>query len=233
VDVQEPGRLLFADEFSGTELDSAWSWVRGEAATYELGDGVLAIDIEATELYVDTNTAPVLVRDAPKGDYVIETAVRVDIPEDPECCYNYAQGGVVVYQDDDNFVKLTNTSIWNTRQTEWAKELYPVPEGWSRYGNTVVGPPSESGEWTYLRIVVERLNGAERQEAGGDTHAYTAYTSQDGETWVRGGTWTHTLTDAQIALVAMGLNPDQSIPGDYTAEFDYVRVYSLRERPAH
>jgi len=117
-------------------------------------------------------------------------------------------------------VKLTNTSIWNTRQTEWAKEIFPVPEGWSRYGNTVVGPPSDSGEWTYLRIVVDRHGG---------TEYYTAYTSQDGETWVRGGTWTHSLTDAQIALVAMGLNPQQSIPGDYTAEFDYVRVYELEK----
>ena len=39
-----------------------------------------------------------------------------------------------------------------------------MPAGWSRYGNTVVGPPSE--EWTYLRIVVERLTGAEQRRGG-------------------------------------------------------------------
>jgi hypothetical protein len=27
---------------------------------------------------------------------------------------------------DDNFEKMTNSSIWNTRQTEWAKKLAPV-----------------------------------------------------------------------------------------------------------
>ena len=32
-----------------------------------------------------------------------------------------------------------------------------MPEGWSRYGNTVVGPPSE--KWTYLRIVAQELRG--------------------------------------------------------------------------
>jgi arabinan endo-1,5-alpha-L-arabinosidase len=183
----------------------------------------------ASDLNSCNNTASVLLRDAPRGDYVVETAVRLSVPDSPECCYNYAQGGVLVYQDDDNFLKLTNTSIWNTRQTEWAKEIFPVPEGWNRYGNTVVGPPSNSGEWTYLRIVVEQLTGAERRAAGGDAQSYTAYTSQDGRTWVRGGTWTHTLTDQQIALVAMGLAPGEHIPGEYTAEYDYVRAYSLKE----
>jgi arabinan endo-1,5-alpha-L-arabinosidase len=189
----------------------------------------------ASDLNSGNNTASVLVHDAPKGNYIVETAVRLNVPDEPECCYNYAQGGVLVYENDDSFVKLTNTSIWNTRQTEWAKEIPPpVPTGWNRYGNTVVGPPSDSGEWTYLRIAVERLSGAERRAAGGDTHGYTAYTSQDGRTWVRGGTWTHSLTDADIALVAMGLTPDpgQTIPGDYTVDYDYVRVYQLRENRA-
>ena len=227
VRTQEPGRLLFSDEFDGSMLDDAWSWIREDAVTYRLEDGTLSVDIQVADLYVDNNTASVLVRDAPKRDYVLETRVRVDIP-DEGCCFNFAQAGIVVYGDDDNFVKLTNTSIWNTRQTEWAKEIFPVPEGWSRYGNTVVGPPSE--EWTYLRIVVERLSGRERQAAGGDTHGYTAYTSQDGETWVRGGTWTHSLgSDARIGLVAMGLTPQ--FAGDYTAEFDYVRVSRLEEGP--
>ncbi len=57
----------------------------------------------------------------------------------------YAQAGLVVNGDDDNFVKLTDISIWETRQTEFAKEKNPVPAGWSRYGNTVVAPPVTTG----------------------------------------------------------------------------------------
>jgi arabinan endo-1,5-alpha-L-arabinosidase len=235
---QEPGRVLFADEFEGTELDDAWSWVRPERAEYAVGGGVLTMEIQqpangqASDLNSANNSASVLLRDAPKKDYIVETALRLNVPDSPECCYNYAQGGVLVYESDDSFVKLTDTSIWNTRQTEWAKEIPPpVPAGWNRYGNTVVGPPSDSGEWTYLRIAVERLSGAERRAAGGDAFGYTAYTSQDGETWVRGGTWTHTLTEAQIGLVAMGLtpNPGETIPGEYTVQYDYVRAYQLKE----
>jgi len=90
-----------------------------------------------------------------------------------------------------------------------------------------VGPVSE--EWTYLRIVVEKLSGSERAAAGGDTYGYTAYTSPDGTTWVRGQTWTHTLgDDQQIALFFQSItDPNQH----FTADFDYVRVYSLKETP--
>jgi arabinan endo-1,5-alpha-L-arabinosidase len=102
-----------------------------------------------------------------------------------------------------------------------------VQPGQRRYGNTVVGPPAADGT-AYLRIVVERLSGAEQLEALGDTERYTAYTSQDGRTWVRGGVWTHSLgTDAQIGLIALAAPAADT----YTAEFDYVRVYSLKGGP--
>jgi arabinan endo-1,5-alpha-L-arabinosidase len=244
---QVPGRRLFADEFSGDHLSRSWSVVRPERAEYTVHDGILTMKVQtpvtvpdpdhpgqtkvvASDLNSGNNTASVLLHNAPRGDYIVQTAVRLNVPDVPDCCYNFAQGGVLAYQDDDNFLKLTDTSIWNTRQTEWAKELFPVPTGWNRYGNTVVGPPSNSGEWTYLRIAVKHLHGEARRVAG-DRQSYTAYTSQDGRTWVRGGTWTHSLTDAQIGLVAMGLTPEQN--GNYTVDYDYVRAYSLRERHSH
>ena len=221
----ETGRLLDTDRFTGSTLDADWSWAQGRTGDATVSGGLLRWEVEHADLYVDSNTASVLVRDAPRGDYVVETKVRLAGLPDEGCCFNYAQAGLVVYADDDNFVKLTSASIWETRQTEFAKELSPAPEGWSRYGNTVVGPPGD--DWTYLRIVVERLRGADRREAGGDTERYTAYTSQDGRTWVRGGVWTHSLgTDAVIGLVSMGATDQVTSP--ITAEFDDVRVYALK-----
>lgn len=226
---QIPGRALtsFSDNFTA-RLGTAWSWVRPPATdSYSVQDGVLRLPIQQAELYQDDNTASVLLRDMPRGDFVVDTKVRVDVP-DAGCCFNYAQAGLTIYGGDDNFVKLTNSSIWNTRQTEWAKELSPVPPAWTRYGNSVVSPPSE--DWTYLRIVVERLQGRDRTEALGDTERYTAYTSQNGTNWVRGGTWTHTLgQDARIGLVAMGQQP--ATGGSFTAEFDYVTVSTMRTGP--
>ena len=43
------------------------------------------------------------------------------------CCQNFVQAGIVIYGNDDNYIKLVHVSIFNTRQTEFAKELSPVP----------------------------------------------------------------------------------------------------------
>lgn len=205
-----PGNLLprFGDEFRGDELDERWSWVRQpDSDQYRVRNGAFRFDTQDGDLFIDSNTAPVLTRAAPRGDYVVETRVRLNMPLDkcpPDC--RFIQAGLVIYGDDDNFVKLADVAIFNTRQTEFAKEVAPVPERYPRYGNTVVGPPNN---WTWLRIV---------KRVEGDEELYTAYTSRDGETWVRGGTWTHQLgADARIGLVSMGGT-------GFTATFDYVRV---------
>ena len=197
-----------SDEFNGA-LGPQWSWVREpDPSTYAVDGDSFNFNTQAADLYVDSNNASVLVQDTPGGNYVVETRVRINLP--PEgCCFNYVQAGLVIYGDDNNFIKLVTVSIWETRQTEFAKEEFPVPDGYPRYGNTVVGAP---GEWTYLRIVKRNVGGVEH---------YTAYISQDGENWVRGGVWTHDLgADAQIGLVSMG-------GSGFTAEFDYVRMYRV------
>ena len=208
------GKLIDRDEFSGTALDDRWSWVRQPAADqYRVAGGMLRFNTQDGDLFVDSNNAPVLTRPADRREYVFEARVKLDAPLDKcgsDC--NFNQAGSVIYDDDDNFIKLVDVSIFNTRQTEFAKELSPAPENYPRYGNTVVGPPSE---WTLLRIVKQLVRGEEY---------YTAYTRRDvpGGDWVRGGTWTHELgLDARIGLVSFGGT-------GYTAYFDYVRVYRLK-----
>jgi arabinan endo-1,5-alpha-L-arabinosidase len=207
----QPGDLIgeLSTDFGGTALAPQWSWVRQPApGTYGLEGGAFRFDTQAADLFESSNNASVLTEPAPNGNYVVETRMQLSVP--PEgCCFNYVQAGLVIYGDDDNFIKLAHVSIWNTRQTEFAKELAPVPAGYPRYGNTIVGPPAD---WTYLRIVKRTQGGQE---------LYTAYTSIDGQHWDRGGTWTHKLgSDARIGLVSMG-------GSGFTAHFDYVRVYRL------
>jgi arabinan endo-1,5-alpha-L-arabinosidase len=204
-----PGERVdsLSDEFNAS-LGPAWSWVRQPASGAGVANGNFNFDTQAADLFEGSNNASVLVEPAPSDDYIVETRVKLNRP-DEGCCFNYVQAGLVIYGGDDNFIKLVHVSIWNTRQTEIAKELFPVPPGYPRYGNTVVGPP---GEWTYLRIV---------KRTGGAEEFYRAYTSRDGVSWVRGGVWTHNLGgDARIGLVSMG-------GAGFTANFDYVRVYQL------
>jgi arabinan endo-1,5-alpha-L-arabinosidase len=202
------GRELagYSDDFGGSTLDPRWTWVRQpDPATYGVEAGRFRFDTQAADLFVDSNTASVLTEKAPPGDYAVETKVALDLP--PEgCCFNFVQAGLVVYGSDDAFVKLAHASIWETRQTEWATEVPTAPAAYPRYGNTVVGPPADE---TWLRIV-------RRGEA------FTAYTSQDGRHWVRGGVWTNDAVgaDARIGLVSMG-------GSGFTARFEDVRVHRL------
>jgi arabinan endo-1,5-alpha-L-arabinosidase len=201
-----------SDEFTSQVLHPRWSWVRQptDTATFGLENGTFRFNTQAADLYVDSNNASLLTEAAPQGDYIVETKINLNLPAEG-CCFNYVQAGLVIYGDDDNFIKLVHVSIWETRQTEFAKELAPVPAGYPRYGNTVVGPP---GETTWLRIVKRSIAGVEH---------YRAYTSADGVNWVRGGVWTHQLSSsARIGLVSMG-------GSGFTANFDYVRVYRLKQ----
>jgi arabinan endo-1,5-alpha-L-arabinosidase len=208
------GRLLprFSDGFGGSALSDRWRWVREPAAgTYAVRGGRLRFATQAGDLFEDANTASVLTEPAPLRDYVVQVKVGLDVPPSG-CCQNFVQAGLVVYGSDDAFVKLVHASIWETRQTEFAKEL-PSRRGpgLARYGNTVVGPPAYG---TWLRVV---------RRSSGARQAFTAYTSLDGRRWVRGGTWVHNRlgTNVRIGLVSMG-------GAGYTASFDHVRVWLLR-----
>lgn len=202
-----------SDGFDGPALSPQWSWLRAPApSSYSVTGGTLSWRTQDADLHPESGTplASVLSEPAPKGDYVVDSRVSVNVPADG-CCQNYVQGGLVIYGDDGNYVKLASVSIWNTRQTEFGKELTPQPAGYPNYGNTVVGPV---GDWTYLRIV---------HRATGGIDYYTAYTSVDGTHWDHGGTWTHDLGPApRIGLISMGG------PG-FTSRFDYVNVSA----PAH
>ena len=207
------GRELarYSDDFAA-DLDPAWSWVREpDAATYGVERGAFRFDTQAADLFLDENTASVLTRPGPIGDYVVQARVKLDLPAEG-CCQNFVQAGLVVYDGDDAFVKLVHASIWETRQTEWAKEIPTAPAEYPRYGNGVVGPP---GDTTWLRVVVQRTPYADR---------FTAWTSDDGRHWVRGGTWRHDLGDApEIGLVSMA-------GAGFTARFLDVRVWRLSGR---
>jgi arabinan endo-1,5-alpha-L-arabinosidase len=205
----EPARGA-SDEFDEAVLNGKWRWLRPPDADAILEEGTLRLDTHPGDLREDSDDAPVLLTKAPDGDYLVEARVQLDIPAEG-CCFNHAQAGLVVHGDDDNYVKLVVVSIGETRQTEFARERGPVPDGYPAYGNTVIGAPG--GDWTWLRLAVRRRSEGE---------LYTAYTSRDGAAWVRGGSWTHDLgKQARLGLVAMGR-------GGHAARFDYVRTARLR-----
>ena len=67
------------------------------------------------------SSAGVLLRGALTGDWAITTKLTIDLGTDT--VRNYQQAGLVVYVGDDLFTRLSHVAIWNTRQTEFGKEM--------------------------------------------------------------------------------------------------------------
>ena len=148
-----------------------------------------------------------LLREAPQGDYVVETRLTIDLGTGT--VRNFQQGGLVAYVDDDEFVRLSHVAIWNTRQTEFGKELRY--DGGTRFGGMLVGTPADT-TWLRLAHTLDPENGEHELRAG---------TSRDGVHWTWGGTWTLPAgTEPRIGLVSHGGDAPQA-----TARFDYLRVY--------
>lgn len=207
----QPGRPIAgaSTSFDGTALPSALTWIRPPAtSTYTVAGGALRWQTQAADIHPPTTPlASVLAEKAPAGDWVAETRVAVSTPATGDGL-NYVQGGLIVYGDDGNYVRLTSNSIFDTRQTEFGKEV--TTAGTSAYGNMVVGPV---GSATTLRIV-HRVVGSSAQ--------YTAYTSVDGRHFVKGGTWDAALgSTPRIGLISLG-------GAGYTSTFDYLRVARSR-----
>jgi arabinan endo-1,5-alpha-L-arabinosidase len=199
-------RLLWREDFQVPPA-APWRWVRPPGA-WRTGSEGLAWSTQPGDLYVDTNTAPLLVHPLPPGDVRIEARVRLDAPDD--CCTPHVQAGLVVMKDDDNYVKLSVLADTGLHQVEFGREAKPVPEGHPRYGNTVAGTPAARDGWTWLRLDVRR------DAAGGER--WTAWSSQDGRDWVGGGTWNHRLGPAaRIGLAAMGGGGRAVVFGPVTA----------------
>jgi arabinan endo-1,5-alpha-L-arabinosidase len=193
-----------SDEFDGSTLAGGWTWVRKDGAA-SLAEGALRWPTQDADLTGSTNSAGVLLRDPGSGDWTVETKLGIDLGIDS--VRNYQQGGLVAYVNDDLFTRLSHVAIFNTRQTEFGKEM-PYA-GRLAYGGTIVGPPAAT---TWLRIThqLDPLNGE---------HELRAWTSRDGTRWVKGGVWTLPAgADVRVGLISHG-------GAGATSAFDYLRVY--------
>jgi arabinan endo-1,5-alpha-L-arabinosidase len=207
-----PGRLDRADsdEFNGSSLAPGWQTVRSPAVT--LSGGALHWPTEAADLSGPGGTAGLLLRPPPRGDWTIQTKLTLDLGTDE--VRNYQQAGLIAYVNDDLFTRLSKVAIWDTRQTEFFKEM-PYA-GRVSNGGTIIGPPALT---MWLRVV-HRINPATGE------HLLTAFSSRDGRHWTRGGTWTLPAgSRIRVGLESMGASSAPGAPAPAVASFDYFHVY--------
>jgi cytochrome c len=161
----------FRDDFNGSALDSSWSVVRPDG-TLSVGSGVVSIPTGTGDIYQTTNTAAnIVLRPAPSGAFTLTAKIN------HHGLTRYQQGGIIIYGDDDNYVKLdrtaTNSGATATEFFEFVQEV----AGTARNGTTdhTATIPAAFPADFYLRIV---------WDGTGMTGAY----SQDGSAWTSVGT---------------------------------------------
>ena len=205
------GRLLDGDEFTGS-LEPEWSWVRKNPDADVTG-GRLNWPLEAADLTGTSNNAGVLLRQPPSGNYIAETKLTLDLGTD--VVRNFQQAGIIAYRSDDDFARLSSVAIWNTRQTEFGRELVATSGGQTIYGGAIIGTPAPT---MWLRL-------AHTVSASGE-HRYRAGTSRDRRHWTWGAVWTFPAgAQPRIGLVAHGGSEPATV-----ASFDYLRFYAYRTR---
>jgi arabinan endo-1,5-alpha-L-arabinosidase len=232
----------YSDEFDNT-LGPQWSWIREDPTMHSFVQGQLQINVNG-DLYRDSNDATnLLLENQPAGSYMVETKLTFD-PND-----NYQQAGLLVYSDDDHYMKVgpvhsnsLNKMISGKESLEVAPPSQPgcdiaAPAPGS---NVAVTPytheqcPNEGEAWDYLTNAAPTVNGVTAASPQVTDwlriyrtgNIYTPYTSVDGQTWVKGAAWEITAASpafpVKIGLFAFAGGSKQHIP----ARFDYVHVYS-------
>jgi cytochrome c len=201
------------DEFDGDTLDACrWTVVNEDPTGYRLADGSLQIDTTPTDIYgTDNRPVPNLVlQDQPGEEWTVETVVDGSALD-----RQYQQGGLLVYGDDDNYVKLDYVVDNTAGQAKNARiELR------SEVGGVVQNPQPQTGSLTgdvwHLRLT-----------RSGDT--FTGAYSADGTTWT---TLDQSVTNApaagaQVGLYALGAAADTGAP----ASFAHFRVVDDEPEP--
>ena len=191
----------FSDEFETMELDTSWSWIREDQVNWYLGGplgrrwtGYLGITAQAGDLLGSDNSAKnLLLKDPPQGNYDITTKIELG-----DLSLNYQQAGLLIYQDDNNYLKLVRTYN-NGNKLQWLVEV-----------NGVIVQDTTIPIWVAPPIRITRSG-----------NQYTAKYSVDSITWkTLGSPATVGWSNPKIGLAAFSKLNVQQI----SAYFDYFRV---------
>lgn len=206
-----------SDDFVGNELDST-RWNRNVRVNQAMtvADGTLNIPLTNSDIYQTTNTTPnIVLQDLPAGRFEVTT--KLTLP----AVRGYQQGGLIVYGDDNNYLKL----VYSGRSTAAAgsKAANVI-----QFAKEVNGTASESNSTnlgaTFPDTVWLRMTST-------DGNVVTPSYSTDGATWLPITTSNGTaaprdltgITAPKVGLLALG-STAAGAADNITAEFDYFTI---------
>lgn len=187
-----------SDEFTADTLSPQWSWVREDNTKWSLTAATdkMRITSQYGDLYLATNAKNLLLENAPPGDWTAITKMDFGKPTT-----NYQQAGIIVYQNDDNYIKLLR--VFNGSN----KFQFAMEYGGVATQGTVAD--SISGSTVYMKMV-----------KSGTT--YSGYYSADGTNYTQ--IWTSQSANFSGIKIGMISVNGTVTAGGVHADFDYFRV---------
>lgn len=193
---------LWLDTFDANLLAHDWWWVRESSSKWNLSpaEGMLNVTTEYGGLYGTANNGRnILLREAPNGDFILETHVYY------QPAYNFQNAGIIVYGDDDNYLMLSRAYC----EPCGGNKIYFDYEKNGQALGTGVGLSTSRRSEAYLKIVKQ-----------GTT--FSGYYSDDGRAWQQVGVYRNVgVHPTGVGIASIGSGED-ALPR--TAEFDYLAV---------
>ena len=214
------------DEFNSPPIGKPWEWVRENKSAYNLtkNAGALTITSEVGDVSENSNNAKNLLLQSANNDWTIDTKLVCSrVPSQPE------NAGILVYENDDNFVKLVLRAVTKTtRQTG-------VQPGTIDLLIEENGIAKSMASFNLRKEITASSPLMLRLEKNGSV--YTAYYSLDGEKFEKMGSADLLLKDIKAGLIVCdgiiisGMKSVYYFNGDTTkpntpfdVSFDYFHI---------
>ena len=219
-----------SDEFNITTLNTKWNWVRENPARWSLSkrSGSLVITGEKGDIVSTNNNAENILLQSANTDWTIES--KMVYSRKP---WGFSEnGGILAYQDDDNFVKLVYrpdimrrrfSGSGGTGVQPGSVELVAEMDGYQR----------SAGILSMAEIIKDDNTLIMRLEKKGSL--YTASCSSDGKSFKTIGTADIILKNVKAGMIVCK-GSDEGIPsylrtqmpeppqGDFDVSYDYFRI---------
>jgi beta-xylosidase len=193
-----PDPLLFSDHFDGA-LGEGWHWLREKNKYWSLTKNPGWLQIMASGGGIGDGVMPnVLLREAPKGNFELETLVNFR----PVGRFQIA--GLLIYESNGHFVQFGRAA-----GPKDGLYLDRIADGQFTGGNFATTAPDVDA--LYLRL---------RREA----NTFTAWYSEDGQTWTAVGAHQDSMNPLFVGLLAG--QAVQSVPKP--AQFDYFTMTAIQ-----
>jgi hypothetical protein len=166
------------------------------------GNSILRMITQQKDLAGSANTAPILVQDAPGGDFEISTKVTMSPSASSQ------QSGIILYADDNNYIRVSY-GFFEAKGFQIAKEINGALESFQLITDI---PTADS---FYLKLV--KLG-----------QTYTGYYSTDNSIWI----WIGEYTNISTSFTQMGLTAYNGAGGtgsEIASDFDFFHVNPLDE----